>query len=181
MLQEMLHVLASAEHVREIVVVTVEERAISLCKSMGIVTIQDREAGVNEAVSLANSYLVKKGAAISLVLPQDIPLLEPTDISFMLKFFTPPTCVMVVPSVRFDGTNALLRCPPDIMKTHYDDNSYPNHMRMARESTPNPALVHVSNIMQDIDTAADLSRILCSTTKPSLVRQLRNVLGSSFA
>ena len=177
MLQEMLHVLKSSKHVQDIVVVTAEEKAQSLCNEMGATVIRDQERGVNQAVSLADGYLASRGDAMSLVLPQDIPLLEPDDVSFLLKFFTPPTCVIVVPSARFDGTNALVRCPPDIMKTHYDDNSYRNHMRMARESTPNHALVYAPNIMRDIDTVSDLHSMLNTTAKPNFVNRVREMLG----
>lgn len=176
MLREILETLSCSLHVHDIVVVTQEGRAESMCGEMGVTVLRDEGKGVNQAVALADDYLQARGAAISLVLPQDIPLLEAGDISFLLKFFTPPTCVMVVPSERFDGTNALLRCPPGIMGTSYDDDSYRNHMKMARESTPNHALVYARNIMQDVDTASDLASMLNGPAKPDLVRRIRESL-----
>ena len=134
--------------------------------------------GVNEAVALADAYLAGKGAAMSLVIPQDIPLMRDRDIEFLLKFFTPPTCVLVVPSQRLDGTNALLRCPPDVMGTHYDDDSYRSHMRMARQATPNPGLVHVPRMMRDVDTIEDLGHILQDGAKPELGLRISRLLGS---
>lgn len=177
MLEEILSILSDSPYIHEIIAVTQERRAESLCEEMGAAVLRDDGKGVNQAVALADDYLQRRGAAMSLVLPQDIPLLEPSDISFLLKFFTPPTCVMVVPSARLDGTNALLRCPPRVMGTHYDDDSYRNHMRMARESTPNPALVYVPNIMMDVDTASDLDRLLDGNAKPDLRRQMMESLG----
>lgn len=177
MLEEILSVLSDSPYIHEIVAVTQERRAELLCEEMGAAVLRDRGQGVNSAVALADDYLGRQRAAISLVLPQDIPLLEPSDVSFLLKFFTPPTCVMVVPSARFDGTNALLRCPPGIMGTHYDDDSYRNHMRMARESTPNPALVYVPNMMMDVDTASDLDRLLDCGAKPAFRRKVMESLG----
>ena len=178
MLREVLHTLAGSPLVHETVMVTREDRARSLGEEMGVTILRDAEAGVNEAVALADAYLAGKGASMSLVMPQDIPLIRDRDIEFLLKFFTPPTCVLVVPSQRLDGTNALLRCPPDIMGTHYDDDSYRSHMRMARQATPNPGLVHVPRIMRDVDTVEDLGHILRDGTKPELGLSISRLLGS---
>ena len=178
MLREILTTLKSCLYVDEIVVVTTETRAATICDTMDITVLNDEESGVNEAVYLADVYLEEQGAAMSLVIPQDIPLLEAQDISFLLKFFTPPTCVMTVPSIRFDGTNALLRCPPRVMGTHYDDHSYRNHMMMARQATPNHELVFVPNIMRDVDTIEDMNYVLNTGAKPSFTRSVRSMLDS---
>jgi 2-phospho-L-lactate guanylyltransferase len=178
MLREVLRTLAESPPVHEIVLVTREDRARSLGEEMGATILRDGEEGVNEAVALADAYLADKGAAMSLVIPQDIPLIRDADIRFLLKFFTPPTCVLVVPSRRLDGTNALLRCPPDIMGTHYDNDSYRSHMRMARQATPNPGLVHVPGIMRDVDTIEDLDHILQDGAKPQLGLAISQLLGS---
>ena len=178
MLEEILHTLEASPLVHEIVMVTQEARAQELGRASGATILRDEEAGVNEAVALADAYLAGKGAAISLVIPQDIPLIRSGDIRFLLKFFTPPACVLVVPSRRLDGTNALLRCPPDIMGTHYDDNSYRHHMDMARRATANPGLVYVHSIMRDVDTLEDLSHIIQDDTKPDLARRISRLLDS---
>ena len=178
MLREVLRTLAESPLVYEAVMVTREDRARSLGEEMGATILRDTEAGVNEAVALADTYLAGKGAAMSLVIPQDIPLIRDRDIRFLLKFFTPPTCVLVVPSRRLDGTNALLRCPPDVMGTHYDDDSYRSHMRMARQATPNPGLVHVPGMMRDVDTVEDLDYILRDGTKPELALRISRLLDS---
>lgn len=179
MLEEILTTLQSCTLVDEIVVVTAEAEAATLCHTLGVTVLKDEENGVNEAVRMADVYLEERGAVMSLVLPQDIPLLEAQDVSFLLKFFTPPTCVMTVPSMRFDGTNALLRCPPKIMGTHYDDDSYRNHMMMARQATPNHALVFVPNMMRDIDTIEDMNHILSTDAKPNFRRSVQSLLDAS--
>ena len=176
MLHEILATLKSCLYVDEIVVVTAEVRAKALCDSLDVTVLDDAERGVNEAVRLADVYLEGRGTAISLVIPQDIPLLEVQDISFLLKFFTPPTCVMTVPSIRFDGTNALLRCPPRVMGTHYDDHSYRNHMMMARQATPNHELVFVPNMMRDVDTVEDMNYVLNTGAKPRFTESVRRLL-----
>lgn len=177
MLKEILHTLGMSPHVYRIILVTREERARDLGEKAGAVILRDKEEGVNEAVALADAYLADRGAAMSLVLPQDIPLMRSGDIGFLLKFFTPPTCVLVVPSGRLDGTNALLRCPPDIMGTHYDDDSYRSHMAMARGATSNPGLVHIPGVMRDVDTIEDLAYVVRDGSKPDFAHRISLLLG----
>ena len=178
MLEEMLRTLDGSPHISEIVMVTREPRARKLGEEAGATILRDEESGVNEAVAMADEHLAGSGAAISLTIPQDIPLMCSDDIGFLLKFFTPPTCVLVVPSRRLDGTNALLRCPPDVMGTSYDNDSYRNHMSMARRATPNPGLVHVTRMMMDVDTKDDLDRLVRGGEKPDLIRRISRLLGS---
>lgn len=175
MLHETLLTLNRSPYVHEIVVVTGEARAKNLSETMGAVVLHDDDAGVNHAVHTADVYLSRKQAAISLVIPLDMPLMEPSDISFLLKFFTPPTCVLVVPSIRHDGTNALLRCPPDVMSTSYDDDSYRNHMDMARRAVTNYGLVHIPRMMHDVDTMSDLEGVV-RRARPSLKQRINDIL-----
>ena len=180
MLDEILNTLTASPHVHRIVMVTREARARDLGEKVGAVILRDREKGVNEAVALAGEYLADLGAAMSLVIPQDIPLMRSGDIDFLLKFFTPPTCVLVVPSGRLDGTNALLRCPPDVMGTHYDDDSYRRHMAMARRATSNPGLVYIPSIMRDVDTTEDLLHVVRDGSKPDFARRVTRLLGPDW-
>lgn len=175
MLYETLDALNRSPVIHEIVVVTDDVRAQKLSGDLGATTLRDNGTGVNEAVRIANRYLADKGAAMSLVIPADVPLMEPADISFLLKFFTPPECVLVVPSMRLDGTNALLRCPPDVMGTSYDNNSYRNHMDMARRTVNNYGLVYIPRIMNDVDTLSDLEDVL-DKAKPELYGRLMSAL-----
>ena len=66
--------------------------------------------------------------------PQDIPYIKTQDIDFMLNYKAPPNFAIIVPSRRFDGTNALVRMPTDLMETHYDEDSYKIHMNTAKRT-----------------------------------------------
>ena len=80
----------------------------------------------------------------------------------MLKFKADSDFAIVVPSRRFDGTNALVRKPVNLMKTHYDEDSYKIHMSTAKEMTRDVSLVFVKRIMWDVDNMEDLKFLLVS-------------------
>ena len=177
MLDEILHTLSISPQINEIVVVTKDSQVLEICKKYKVTTINDeKEQGVNEAVAIADTYVIKNNFDASIVFPQDIPYMKTQDIEFIMKFHTPPNFAIIVPSRKFDGTNALVRMPPNLMGTHYDDDSYRNHMSMARKHTGNPALVFAKRIMSDVDTIEDLEVLIQQKEKPDLVEKIEKIL-----
>lgn len=179
MLEEILHILSISPQIEKTVIVTKEEKAIDLGKKYNAVIIPDNEEkSVNGAVALADKYLLENQFDASIVFPQDIPFIKTQDIDFMLNYKVPPNFVIVVPSRRFDGTNALVRMPVDLMITHYDEDSYKIHMNTAKEYTRNVALVFVKRIMWDVDNMEDLNFLLEQNEKPDIVEKIKIILDS---
>jgi 2-phospho-L-lactate guanylyltransferase len=97
----------------------------------------------------------------------------------MLNYKTHPNFAIIVPSRRFDGTNALARMPIDLMKTHYDEDSYKIHMNTAKEHTLNVAMVFVKRIMLDIDNTEDLKFALEQNEKPEIREKIKRIVESN--
>lgn len=179
MLEEILHTLSISPQIDKTVIVTKEVKAIELGKKYNAIIISDNEEkSVNNAVALADKYLLENKFDASIVFPQDIPFIKTQDIDFMLNYKIPPNFVIVVPSRRFDGTNALVRMPIDLMITHYDEDSYKIHMNTAKEYTRNVALVFVKRIMLDVDNMDDLKFLLEQNEKPEISKKIKSVLDS---
>ena len=177
MLEEILQVLSVSPKIDRIIIVTKEEKAIEIGKKFDtIVIIDEKEESVNQAVALADKYLLENNFTASMVFPQDIPYIKTQDIDFMLNYQMHPNFAIIVPSRKFDGTNALARMPIDLMKTHYDDDSYRKHMTTAKEHTLNVAMVFVKRIMLDIDDQEDLKILLEQNEKPELVEKIKKIL-----
>jgi 2-phospho-L-lactate guanylyltransferase len=177
MLEEILQVLSISPKIEKIIMVTKEEKAIEIGKKFNTITIIDeKEESVNQAVALADKYLLENDFNASIVFPQDIPHIKTQDIDFMLNYQMHPNFAIIVPSRKFDGTNALVRMPVDLMKTHYDNDSYRNHMSTAKECTLNVAMVFVKRIMLDIDDEEDLKILLEQNEKPDLVLKIKKIL-----
>jgi 2-phospho-L-lactate guanylyltransferase len=169
MLEEILDVLSISPQIDKIIVVTKDEKALEISKKFDTVQIIDNEeSGVNDAVALADEYLLNNDFETSIVFPQDI--------EFMLKFKTNADFAIVVPSRRFDGTNALVRNPINLMKTHYDEDSYKIHMSTAKEETRDASLVFVKRIMWDVDNMDDLKFLLSQNEKPDVAKKIQSVL-----
>jgi len=177
MLEEILGILSISPQIDKIIIVTKEKKALDISKKFDVIPIIDNEeSGVNDAVALADKYLLKNGFEASIVFPQDIPYIKTQDIDFMLKFKADSDFVIVVPSRRFDGTNALVRKPVNLMKTHYDEDSYKIHMSTAKERTRDVSMVFVKRIMWDVDNMEDLTFLLAQNEKPDIAKKIQNVL-----
>ena len=180
MLEEILHTLSISPLIDKIIIVTKDEKAFEISKKYNTIHISDdNESGVNDAVALADHYLLENGFEASIVFPQDIPYIKTQDIEFILKFKTDSKFVIVVPSRRFDGTNALVRMPINLMKTHYDEDSYKIHMSTAKEITRDVSLVFAKRVMCDVDNFEDLQFLLNQNEKPDFVKKIKEVLNSN--
>ena len=179
MLEEILQTVSISPQIEKTIIVTKEEKAIEIGKKFNaVIIIDEKEESVNSAVALADKYLLENGFDASIVFPQDIPYIKTQDIDFMLNYIAPPNFAIIIPSRRFDGTNALVRMPTDLMKTHYDEDSYKIHMNTAKEYTLNVAMVFVKRIMWDVDNKEDLEFLLEQNEKPQIAEKIKKVLES---
>jgi len=177
MLEEILQITSISPRIEKTIVVTKENQAIEIAEKFNATVIKDEEEeSVNSAVELADKYLLENNFDASIVLPQDIPYIKTQDIDFMLNYIAPPNFAIIVPSRRFDGTNALVRMPIDLMKTHYDEDSYKIHMNTAKNHTLNVAMVFVKRIMWDVDNKEDLEFLLEQNDKPQIAEKIRKIL-----
>lgn len=179
MLREVLHTVAISIHIHHTFVVTQEEQAAKIVKefSNNSVIYDKLENGVNEAVALADKKVVENGYDASIVMPQDIPYIKTQDIDFVMRFAMPPNFAVIVPSRKFDGTNMLIRMPADLMGTHYDDDSYKEHVKMANARTKNAAPVFARRIMMDVDTINDLEFLLANgQEKPHVADMIKKIV-----
>ena len=175
MFEEVLKTIVDSD-IDSIVVVTKDKDAIEIGKSYDVIQISDdNETGVNNAVSLADKYLGKNGFDMSIVFPQDIPFMQREDIDYLVKVSS-ENSVLVVPSRRFDGTNALLRSPVSIMETHYDEDSYKIHFHTGRTRTRKTSLVLMRRIMMDVDNNEDLEFVIGQNEKPDFCEKVTNLL-----
>ena len=180
MLEEILQTLSISPQIEKTIMVTKEEKAIEIGKKFNtVIIIDEKEESVNNAVSLADKYLLENNFDVSIVFPQDIPFIKTQDIDFMLNYKMHPNFAIIVPSRRFDGTNALVRMPVDLMKTHYDEDSYKIHMNTAKNHTLNVAMVFVKRIMWDVDNAEDLKFLLEQNEKPEISEKIKKILESN--
>ncbi|WP_415283071.1 2-phospho-L-lactate guanylyltransferase [Candidatus Nitrososphaera sp. FF02] len=159
MLQDTLVALGRARSVSEIAVVSSDRRAKELAEKHGATVLaQERDSGVNSAVALGDAHAEKNGAAATLVVPADLPLLVPADVDALCAL-AGGRCIVICPSLRYDGTNVLLRMPPSVIPTSYDNNSYEAHVRSAKDAKAAVHVAKMERLMFDVDTPEDARQL----------------------
>ena len=176
MLEEVVETISNTKNIDKIIVVSKDEEALKLTKKFDVIEIfDDDESGVNHAVSLADSYLANNEWDTSIIFPQDIPFIQSEDIEDIIQFSKSTQSILVIPSRRFDGTNALLRRPHNLMKTHYDEDSYKIHLEIGKSMTSNTSLILLRRIMLDIDNQEDLKFLLSHNEKLEFCTKINQI------
>jgi 2-phospho-L-lactate guanylyltransferase len=149
--------LKKSNFISEIVIVSSDEAVKHYSCLNRIKFIKDSEEGVNKAVLLADKYCIDNGINANIVIPQDLPFISAKEIDKICTISNKyHKCIIICPSKRFDGTNILFRKPPDVIKTHYDDNSYINHLKEASKFKIPIESLDIVKLRFDLDTKDDL-------------------------
>jgi 2-phospho-L-lactate/phosphoenolpyruvate guanylyltransferase len=163
MLEDTLQILSVAPPLTQVIIVSADKRADEIATKHGAKFLpEEKEKGVNSAVALADIYCIEKEAAdATIVIPHDLPLLDSIAISKACELAEKEsTCIVICPSVRYDGTNMLLRKPPSVIGTFYETDSYNMHVRTAiKLGIPVKPLLSKS-LMYDIDTPEDALQLI---------------------
>ena len=160
-LDNTLNTLTKTPVISQSVIISSDKRAEEIVKKYDAIFLgEKKDKGVNSAVALADTHISEYAVDASIVIPQDLPLLLPEDIECICTAAEKnERCLVICPSLRFDGSNALLRRPPLLLKTNYDNDSYNIHIKNAEASNACVKSIHIKRIMIDIDTIEDIIKL----------------------
>ena len=176
LLEEVIRTIHESKLIDKTIVVTNEEQISDIIEKYGCEKIKDEhETSVNDAVKLAEEYLLENEFTHSIVLPLDVPFFESDDLKKLLDF-SENESVIVVPSRHFDGTNALLRTPINSMTPRYDEGSYSFQIESAQKDDVKISIGLIYRLMLDIDNTEDLEFVIKQNIKPELCKKIREII-----
>jgi 2-phospho-L-lactate guanylyltransferase len=157
LLDSTLHTLENASAISNTIVVSTDVRAKTIAKMHSAIFLDEgKDIGVNNAVAIANDYCIQAGAVATIVIPQDLPLAISYDIDTICNAAKKcHKCLIICPSARYDGSNALLRRPPKLIDSYYDNNSFNMHINAARKAGAKIKIILSYRMMRDLDTVED--------------------------
>ena len=178
LLEEVVKTVSESGLIDETIVVTNEEQVSDIIEKYDCKKIHDvDEKSVNDAVGLAEEYLLENKFTHSIVLPLDVPFFYSEDLEELLNFSSEKS-VVVVPSRHFDGTNALLRTPINSMKPRYDEGSYSFQVESAKNFDIRISIGLIYRLMLDIDNIEDLDFVLKYNIKPELCEKIKKIMNN---
>ena len=160
LLEHVLTILKEVTEIDHTLVVSRDPAALALTREMGGRTVlEDGAPQFNTAIKRATIVAKAQGAHAVLVLPADLPLIQPADIRLLLKNGMKPPVVVIAPDKRKDGTNGLLVNPAGIIEYGYGPGSFHCHSERAVESGARLKVIYSPNIALDLDLPEDLQAV----------------------
>ncbi len=139
------------------VVVSPDPEVLALARVQGFGALCERQPGYNEAVTQAARWAQVREAATVLVLPADLPRLEPGDVRALVVLAGEGSrAVVIAPDTGETGTNALLVRPPFLLPFSFGPASFARHCALARAAGVEPAVYRSPSLAHDIDLPDDL-------------------------
>jgi 2-phospho-L-lactate/phosphoenolpyruvate guanylyltransferase len=170
--------LKKCKSISTIVTISEDERVEKISKIYETKFIFSKEKGVNFAIDAGDNYCKVKKVKSNIIIPIDLVFLNPYEIELLLLVARRhQRCSIIVPSMRIDGTNILLRQPFNMFETSYDNNSYFNHIQSSIKAKAQTVIIKSDNLSEDLDTMDDYNRII---TRPinklsQLVSRIKHV------
>ena len=168
--------LKKSNFISEIIIVSNDKAVKKYTCINNLKFIKDSDEGVNKAVILADKYCIDNGINANIVIPQDLPFISAKEIDEICTISNKyHKCIIICPSKRFDGTNILFRKPPDVIKTHYDNNSYMNHLKEAYKFKIPFESLDIVKLRFDLDTKEDLLELFPLENWNSVLKDYDNI------
>jgi 2-phospho-L-lactate/phosphoenolpyruvate guanylyltransferase len=161
MLENTFAAVAKARNVDRVAVVTLYAPAIELAREYGVELIAETEQiSESASVDFGSKEAKKRGATAVLRLPIDLPLVTAGDIETILEYDVEGPSIVIVPSRDGDGTNAILRRPPDLFPSHFGPGSLAKHLAEAAAVKAACRVIELHRIALDIDDPSDVSEFI---------------------
>ncbi len=157
MLKDVYNSVAKSALADKVAVVTMDKKAISMAEEHDFLIIKEsKQESESSSVDYAVEVCDQMGADSVLVIPADAPLMTAEDIDFILEKVEDRPHVILVPSGDKLGTNAILRKPPNVLKSMFGHDSFRKHREQAEEKEVPYEVYEMKNFALDIDRPEDM-------------------------
>jgi 2-phospho-L-lactate/phosphoenolpyruvate guanylyltransferase len=160
MVADVLEVLAGAEDLDGVVVVTNEASVAALATPSAASVLADPyEEGQSAAALVGIRHALDEGYERVLLVPGDCPALDDATLRELLGRADPPPAVTIVADRHGTGTNALVLTPPDAIEPGFGPGSFERHAERARIAGAAWRVAPLPGLLLDVDTPDDLAAL----------------------
>jgi 2-phospho-L-lactate guanylyltransferase len=159
MLLDVLEAVAAWKNRLEVSIVTSDAFAVEVASGFNFEIITD-EANRSEtdAIEMATRICESQGVDHTLVIPADIPLIQPWDLETIVST-APERGTVLVPAADGRGTNAAFRRPAGLFPLRFGNDSFKPHLAAARSAGMPCAVLSLPGIALDVDNPIDLRQL----------------------
>lgn len=131
------------------------------------VTVSKRQLDHNDAIEFGRATLVEQGVARIAVVASDLPLIQPSDISVLLR---QKADVVIAADTRRQGTNALVFPAAESRFGRFGGGSAQLHVEEAEKRKLSIAHVHTAALAHDVDTIDHIDAAVRAACAPARSR-----------
>jgi 2-phospho-L-lactate/phosphoenolpyruvate guanylyltransferase len=144
----------------QVAIVTSDPFAMELARNYGFEIIPDpANPGETGAIEMATQWCVERGAESTLVIPADIPLIQPWELDEIFKN-APAEGSLLVPAGDGRGTNAAFRRPANLFPLRFGNDSFKPHHAAAQATGKPCVILNLPGIAVDADNPEDLQQLI---------------------
>jgi 2-phospho-L-lactate guanylyltransferase len=174
MCEDVLETLANWQRRPAVGVVTSDPFARELAARFGFDVIADDDnSGETSAIEMATAVCRESGAANTLVVPADIPLIEGAELDKIAEA-APAAGAVLVPDAAGRGTNAAWRAPADLFPLRFGNDSFLPHLAAAKATGLPCVVLELPGIARDIDRPEDLCAVAAADGERRSQKLLRS-------
>lgn len=158
MLDDVLSLLQASDGLAGVAVTSPDEAVLDEARRFGALPLREPVgSGLNGGLDFARKALVEHGADALLVLPGDVPQLDPVDLQLLLAAMPAPG--VVVAQADDGGTTGLFLRPPVGVPFCFGPDSGSKHQVAATALGLRCAVVRPASLTWDVDRPDDLARL----------------------
>ena len=161
MIRDVLATLQQVPSIAGILLVSRDPQAESLADELGAEWFASpADQDLNSALGAALEDLAARGIPTAMILPGDLPLIQPTDINDVLAVSEGVKELLVVADLEGDGTNCLVLSPPTGIIMQFGPGSFSHHCQAALDAGLKLKNLSPGAAWLDIDEPSDFDRLL---------------------
>ncbi len=164
-----IEVLKGVDAISDILVVSRDSYVLTQSREMGVRTVTENGTPeLNNALLRASLFVKTFSTEGVLIVPADLPLLTPADVTEFLNERTRPPMIVISPDRRREGTNMLLSDPPDLLTFSFGGKSFERHIKLAQSHGASVIEHKNDRIALDLDVPEDYQLLHSKISNPVL-------------
>lgn len=167
-----IDVLLQVDAISDILIVSRDSNVLTEARNKGVRTVTENGTPeLNNALrraSLFSNVFSNEGV---LIVPADLPMLTPQDVTDFLAQRTQPPMMVISPDRQRQGTNMLMIDPADLITFSFGIDSFNRHCDLARHSGAEVIVYENERIALDLDVPEDYQIL---TSKNALALQVNH-------
>ena len=151
-----IEVLRQVDAISDILVVSRDSHVLTEAREKQVRTVTENGTPeLNNALRRASLFSKVFSTEGVLIVPADLPMLTPEDVTDFIAQRTHPPMMVISPDRRRLGTNLLLIDPADLISFSYGFDSFERHCQLAKVEGAQVIVYENERIALDLDVPED--------------------------